>query len=75
MDMIRARLLSLRFDGDVIKTDETIRTLAQKWQPAKRILTEERHTKAVDTDMIIIPCAVRFWAICKLLNVRFENDQ
>ncbi|XP_034149248.1 LOW QUALITY PROTEIN: zinc finger ZZ-type and EF-hand domain-containing protein 1 [Esox lucius] len=45
-----------RFDGDVIKTDETIRTLAQKWQPTKRPRTEERSTKAVDTDMILVPC-------------------
>ncbi|XP_049325560.1 zinc finger ZZ-type and EF-hand domain-containing protein 1 [Astyanax mexicanus] len=45
-----------RFDGDVIKTDETIRTLAQKWQPTKRPRSEERIAKAVDTDMIIVPC-------------------
>ncbi|XP_076867897.1 LOW QUALITY PROTEIN: zinc finger ZZ-type and EF-hand domain-containing protein 1 [Brachyhypopomus gauderio] len=45
-----------RFDGDVIKTDEAIRTLAQKWQPAKRPRSEERLAKAVDTDMIIVPC-------------------
>ncbi|KAI4877405.1 hypothetical protein NFI96_011706 [Prochilodus magdalenae] len=45
-----------RFDGDVIKTDETIRTLAQKWQPAKRPRSEDRIAKAVDTDMIIVPC-------------------
>lgn len=45
-----------RFDGDVIKTDETIRTLAQKWQPTKRPRSEERSTKAVDTDMIVVPC-------------------
>ncbi|KAJ7997345.1 hypothetical protein DPEC_G00228020 [Dallia pectoralis] len=45
-----------RFDGDVIKTDETIRTLAQKWQPTKRPRSEERSTKAVDTDMILVPC-------------------
>uniref|UniRef100_A0A667YP60 Zinc finger ZZ-type and EF-hand domain containing 1 n=1 Tax=Myripristis murdjan TaxID=586833 RepID=A0A667YP60_9TELE len=41
-----------RFDGDMIKTDETIRTLAQKWQPTRRPRSEERSTKAVDTDMI-----------------------
>ncbi|KAG9341464.1 hypothetical protein JZ751_019274 [Albula glossodonta] len=35
-----------RFDGDVIKTDETIRTLAQKWQPSKRPRSEERSAKA-----------------------------
>ncbi|KAL0994771.1 hypothetical protein UPYG_G00126960 [Umbra pygmaea] len=45
-----------RFDGDVIKTDETIRTLAQKWQPTKWPRSEERSTKAVDTDMIVVPC-------------------
>nr|XP_055055394.1 zinc finger ZZ-type and EF-hand domain-containing protein 1 isoform X3 [Misgurnus anguillicaudatus] len=45
-----------RFDGDAIKTDETIRTLAQKWQPSKRPRSEERNTKAVDTDIIIVPC-------------------
>ncbi|XP_051981297.1 zinc finger ZZ-type and EF-hand domain-containing protein 1-like isoform X2 [Xyrauchen texanus] len=45
-----------RFDGDAIKTDETIRTLAQKWQPSKRPRSEERNAKAVDTDIIIVPC-------------------
>ncbi|XP_036379295.1 zinc finger ZZ-type and EF-hand domain-containing protein 1 isoform X2 [Megalops cyprinoides] len=45
-----------RFDGDVIKTDETIRTLAQKWQPSKRPRSEERSAKAVDTDMVVVPC-------------------
>uniref|UniRef100_A0AAY4E5U1 Zinc finger ZZ-type and EF-hand domain-containing protein 1 n=1 Tax=Denticeps clupeoides TaxID=299321 RepID=A0AAY4E5U1_9TELE len=45
-----------RFDGDRIKTDETIRTLAQKWQPSKRPWSGERSTKAVDTDMIVMPC-------------------
>ncbi|KAM4620940.1 zinc finger ZZ-type and EF-hand domain-containing protein 1 [Polymixia lowei] len=45
-----------RFDGDVIKTDETIRTLAQKWQPTRRLRSEERSTKAVDTDMIVVSC-------------------
>nr|XP_015223248.1 PREDICTED: zinc finger ZZ-type and EF-hand domain-containing protein 1 isoform X1 [Lepisosteus oculatus] len=45
-----------RFDGDMIKTDETIRTLAQKWQPAKRTRSGERSAKAVDTDMIVMPC-------------------
>ncbi|CAL8266701.1 unnamed protein product [Merluccius merluccius] len=44
-----------RFDGDVIKTDETIRTLAQKWQPTRRPRSE-RTTKAVDTDMIVVSC-------------------
>lgn len=52
-------MTSRRFDGDVIKTDETIRTLAQKWQPTKRPRSEERSTKAVDTDMIVVPCVVR----------------
>uniref|UniRef100_A0A8C3GXX7 Zinc finger ZZ-type and EF-hand domain containing 1 n=1 Tax=Corvus moneduloides TaxID=1196302 RepID=A0A8C3GXX7_CORMO len=45
-----------RFDGDVITTDERIRTLAQKWQPSKRLRLEEQSSKAVDTDMIILPC-------------------
>uniref|UniRef100_A0A8C2TBV7 Zinc finger ZZ-type and EF-hand domain containing 1 n=1 Tax=Coturnix japonica TaxID=93934 RepID=A0A8C2TBV7_COTJA len=45
-----------RFDGDVITTDERIRTLAQKWQPSKRLKLEEQSSKAVDTDMIILPC-------------------
>lgn len=48
----------LRFDGDVVTTDERIRTLAQKWQPSKRLGSEEQSSKAVDTDMIILPCLV-----------------
>ncbi|KAM6970616.1 zinc finger ZZ-type and EF-hand domain-containing protein 1 [Aplochiton taeniatus] len=48
-----------RFDGDMIKTDETIRTLAQKWQPSKRPRSEERSAKAVDTDMIVVPCVAK----------------
>lgn len=47
-----------RFDGEEIKTDETIRSLAQKWQPSKRLRSEERNTKAVDTDMIVVSCVV-----------------
>lgn len=47
-----------RFDGEEIKTDETIRTLAQKWQPGRRPRSEERNTKAVDTDMIVVSCVV-----------------
>ncbi|CAL8364108.1 unnamed protein product [Lota lota] len=47
-----------RFDGDVIKTDETIRTLAQKWQPSRRARSE-RTTKAVDTDMIVVSCVAK----------------
>lgn len=47
-----------RFDGEEIKTDETIRTLAQKWQPNRRPRSEERNTKAVDTDMIVVSCVV-----------------
>uniref|UniRef100_A0A8C5D009 Zinc finger ZZ-type and EF-hand domain containing 1 n=1 Tax=Gadus morhua TaxID=8049 RepID=A0A8C5D009_GADMO len=47
-----------RFDGDVIKTDETIRTLAQKWQPSRRPRSE-RTTKAVDTDMIVVSCVAK----------------
>ncbi|XP_054611299.1 zinc finger ZZ-type and EF-hand domain-containing protein 1 [Dunckerocampus dactyliophorus] len=45
-----------RFDGEEIKTDETIRTLAQKWQPTRRPHSEERNIKAVDTDMIVAAC-------------------
>ncbi|XP_042298804.1 zinc finger ZZ-type and EF-hand domain-containing protein 1-like isoform X2 [Sceloporus undulatus] len=45
-----------RFDGDVVTTDERIRTLAQKWQPSKRLRSEEQSSKALDTDMIIVPC-------------------
>uniref|UniRef100_A0A669ETS2 Zinc finger ZZ-type and EF-hand domain containing 1 n=1 Tax=Oreochromis niloticus TaxID=8128 RepID=A0A669ETS2_ORENI len=45
-----------RFDGEEIKTDETIRTLAQKWQSSRRPRSEERNTKAVDTDMIVVSC-------------------
>ncbi|KAM9846213.1 zinc finger ZZ-type and EF-hand domain-containing protein 1 [Aulostomus maculatus] len=45
-----------RFDGEEIKTDETIRTLAQKWQPTRRPRSEDRNTKAVDTDMIVASC-------------------
>ncbi|KAM9525586.1 zinc finger ZZ-type and EF-hand domain-containing protein 1 isoform 2-T2 [Guaruba guarouba] len=36
-----------RFDGDVITTDERIRTLAQKWQPSKRLRLEEQSSKAI----------------------------
>lgn len=43
----------------MIKTDETICALAQKWQPSKRPRAEERSAKAVDTDMIVMPCVVR----------------
>lgn len=55
-----------RFDGEEIKTDETIRTLAQKWQPTRRPRSEERNTKAVDTDMIVVSCVVSFLRL--LLN-------
>ncbi|XP_076130954.1 zinc finger ZZ-type and EF-hand domain-containing protein 1 isoform X1 [Alosa pseudoharengus] len=44
-----------RFDGDRIKTDEAIRTLAQKWQPTKNPRSSVT-TKAVDTDMVVVPC-------------------
>lgn len=47
-----------RFDGNEIKTDETIRTLAQKWQLSRRPHSEERNAKAVDTDMIMVSCVV-----------------
>ncbi|KAJ7308911.1 hypothetical protein JRQ81_008188, partial [Phrynocephalus forsythii] len=48
-----------RFDGDVVTTDERIRTLAQKWQPSKRLRPEEQSSKALDTDMIIVPCLAK----------------
>ncbi|KAM9386110.1 zinc finger ZZ-type and EF-hand domain-containing protein 1 [Pholidichthys leucotaenia] len=48
-----------RFDGEEIKTDETIRTLARKWQPRRRTRSEERNTKAVDTDMVVVSCMSR----------------
>ncbi|XP_023412078.2 zinc finger ZZ-type and EF-hand domain-containing protein 1 isoform X4 [Loxodonta africana] len=48
-----------RFDGDELTTDERIRTLAQKWQPSKSLRLEEQSAKAVDTDMIILPCLSR----------------
>uniref|UniRef100_A0A6J0V4H1 Zinc finger ZZ-type and EF-hand domain-containing protein 1 isoform X1 n=1 Tax=Pogona vitticeps TaxID=103695 RepID=A0A6J0V4H1_9SAUR len=48
-----------RFDGDVVTTDERIRTLAQKWQPSKRLRSEEQSSKALDTDMIIVPCLAK----------------
>ncbi|XP_041864265.1 zinc finger ZZ-type and EF-hand domain-containing protein 1 [Melanotaenia boesemani] len=43
-----------RFDGEEIKTDEIIRKLAQKWQPSRRPRSEDKNTKAVDTDMIVV---------------------
>ncbi|XP_078228650.1 zinc finger ZZ-type and EF-hand domain-containing protein 1 isoform X7 [Callithrix jacchus] len=45
-----------RFDGDKLTTDERIRSLAQQWQPSKSLRLEEQSAKAVDTDMIILPC-------------------
>uniref|UniRef100_A0A673V2A9 Zinc finger ZZ-type and EF-hand domain containing 1 n=1 Tax=Suricata suricatta TaxID=37032 RepID=A0A673V2A9_SURSU len=48
-----------RFDGDELTTDERIRTLAQRWQPSKSLRLEEQSAKAVDTDMIILPCLSR----------------
>ncbi|XP_032901823.1 zinc finger ZZ-type and EF-hand domain-containing protein 1 isoform X3 [Amblyraja radiata] len=45
-----------RFDGHVITTDETIQTMSMKWQPNKTSHTEDHSTKAVDTDMMIVPC-------------------
>ncbi|XP_006899819.1 PREDICTED: zinc finger ZZ-type and EF-hand domain-containing protein 1 [Elephantulus edwardii] len=53
-----------RFDGDELTTDERIRTLAQKWQPSKSLRLDEQSAKAVDTDMIILPCLSRP-ACCK----------
>ncbi|XP_044939088.1 zinc finger ZZ-type and EF-hand domain-containing protein 1 isoform X1 [Mustela putorius furo] len=48
-----------RFDGDELTTDERIRTLAQRWQPSGGLRLEEQSAKAVDTDMIILPCLAR----------------
>ncbi|XP_073091090.1 zinc finger ZZ-type and EF-hand domain-containing protein 1 isoform X1 [Manis javanica] len=48
-----------RFDGDELTTDERIRTLAQKWQPSRSLRLDEQSAKAVDTDMIILPCLSR----------------
>ncbi|PNI37428.1 ZZEF1 isoform 3 [Pan troglodytes] len=48
-----------RFDGDELTTDERIRSLAQRWQPSKSLRLEEQSAKAVDTDMIILPCLSR----------------
>lgn len=67
----------LRFDGDVITTDERIRTLAQKWQPSKRLKLEEQSSKAVDTDMIILPCLVcasfsTKRSSCEIINLGIE---
>lgn len=65
----------LRFDGDVITTDERIRTLAQKWQPSKRLKLEEQSSKAVDTDMIILPCLVCAsfsTKSCEIINLGIE---
>ncbi|XP_078003749.1 zinc finger ZZ-type and EF-hand domain-containing protein 1 isoform X1 [Phascolarctos cinereus] len=45
-----------RFDGDVITTDEQIRSLAQKWQPRKHLQLEEPSSRAVDTDIMVLPC-------------------
>ncbi|KAM5273501.1 zinc finger ZZ-type and EF-hand domain-containing protein 1 [Ctenodactylus gundi] len=45
-----------RFDGDALATDERIRSLAEKWQPSRSLRLEEQSAKAVDTDMIILPC-------------------
>lgn len=59
-----------RFDGEEIKTDETIRTLAQKWQPTRRPRFEERNTKAVDTDMIVVSCVVS----CLKMKLLFSDN-
>ncbi|KAM4842992.1 zinc finger ZZ-type and EF-hand domain-containing protein 1 [Thomomys bottae] len=48
-----------RFDGDELTTDERIRSLAERWQPSKSLKLEEQSAKAVDTDMIILPCLSR----------------
>lgn len=62
--------LNIRFDGNEIKTDETIRTLAQKWQPSRRPHSEERNAKAVDTDMIVVSCVVSFKCLTPFKEVR-----
>ncbi|XP_028937724.1 zinc finger ZZ-type and EF-hand domain-containing protein 1 isoform X1 [Ornithorhynchus anatinus] len=43
-----------RFDNDGIPTEEQLRSLARTWQPGPR--PEEQSSKALDTDMIILPC-------------------
>ncbi|XP_075417283.1 zinc finger ZZ-type and EF-hand domain-containing protein 1 isoform X2 [Tenrec ecaudatus] len=48
-----------RFDGDELAIDERIRSLAQRWQPGKSLRLEEQSAKALDTDMIILPCLSR----------------
>ncbi|XP_036051145.1 zinc finger ZZ-type and EF-hand domain-containing protein 1 [Onychomys torridus] len=48
-----------RFDGDELTTDERIRSLAQRWQPSRSLRLEEQSAKAVDTDMVILPCLSR----------------
>ncbi|KFO20363.1 Zinc finger ZZ-type and EF-hand domain-containing protein 1 [Fukomys damarensis] len=48
-----------RFDGDELATDERIRSLAQRWHPSRNLRLEEQSAKAVDTDMIILPCLSR----------------
>ncbi|KAF6300206.1 zinc finger ZZ-type and EF-hand domain containing 1 [Rhinolophus ferrumequinum] len=48
-----------RFDGDELTTDERIRSLAQRWQPSRSLRLDEQSAKAVDTDMIILPCLSR----------------
>ncbi|XP_077596261.1 zinc finger ZZ-type and EF-hand domain-containing protein 1 [Stigmatopora nigra] len=45
-----------RFDGEEMKTDDTIRPSAQKWHPNRRPRSEDRNNKAVDTDMIVASC-------------------
>nr|XP_045015573.1 zinc finger ZZ-type and EF-hand domain-containing protein 1 isoform X2 [Jaculus jaculus] len=48
-----------RFESDELTTDEKICSLAQKWQPSRSLRLEEQSAKAVDTDMIILPCLSR----------------
>ncbi|XP_077447834.1 zinc finger ZZ-type and EF-hand domain-containing protein 1 [Stigmatopora argus] len=45
-----------RFDGEEMKTDDTIRPSAQKGHPNRRPRSEDRNNKAVDTDMIVASC-------------------
>ncbi|KAM8835522.1 zinc finger ZZ-type and EF-hand domain-containing protein 1 isoform 1-T1 [Synchiropus picturatus] len=45
-----------RVDGEEIKIDETVCTLAQKWLTGRRTRSEERNAKAVDTDINVVSC-------------------
>lgn len=47
--------------------------LAQKWQPTRRPPSEERNTKAVDTDMIVVSCVVSLG--CHTLLTMMRRDK